>query len=313
MSITTFYHTSVLKDEAIVALNIRPAGVYVDGTFGGGGHSRAILEQLGNDGRLIAFDQDPDAWRNAPEDKRLTLVRENFRYLKRFLKLYNALDADGILVDLGVSSFQFDTAERGFSTRFDGELDMRMDTRQPLMAKDIVRDYDEQKLHELFEQYGEVRNAKTLAQTIVSGRKGKPVNTIAEFKTLIEPCIKGNPNRYLAQVFQALRIEVNDELGVLKMFLQQAADCLKPGGKLCVITFHSLEDRLVKRFLKTGGFTDEVETDVFGKSIQAAPFKAIKPVLPSDEEQKRNPRSRSARLRIGEKVALAKVVDINEN
>ena len=305
MSTTTFYHTSVLKDEAIVALNIRPAGVYVDGTFGGGGHSRGILEQLGKDGRLIAFDQDPDAWRNAPEDKRLTLVRENFRYLKRFLKLYNALDADGILVDLGVSSFQFDTAERGFSTRFDGELDMRMDTRQQLMAKDIIRNYDERKLHELFEQYGEVRNAKTLAQTIVAGRKGKPVNTIAEFKTLIESCIKGNPNRYLAQVFQALRIEVNDELGVLKLFLEQTADCLKPGGRLCVITFHSLEDRLVKRFLKTGGFTDEVVTDVFGKSIKTPPFKALKPVLPGSEEQKRNPRSRSARLRIGEKLAMA--------
>lgn len=304
MSTTTFYHTSVLKDEAIVALNIRPAGVYVDGTFGGGGHSRAILEQLGQDGRLIAFDQDPDAWQNAPDDHRLTLVRENFRYLKRFLKLYKALDADGILVDLGVSSFQFDTAERGFSTRFDGELDMRMDTRQQLMAKDIVRDYSEQQLHELFEQYGEVRNAKTLAQTIVAGRKGKAVNTILEFKTLIEPCIKGNPNRYLAQVFQALRIEVNDELGVLKLFLEQTADCLKPGGRLCVITFHSLEDRLVKRFLKTGGFTDDVETDVFGKSLKSIPFKALKPVLPGDEEQKRNPRSRSARLRIGEKLMI---------
>lgn len=304
MSTTTFYHTSVLKDEAIVALNIQPVGVYVDGTFGGGGHSRAILEQLGKDGRLIAFDQDPDAWQNAPEDKRLTLVRENFRYLRRFLKLYDAMNADGILVDLGVSSFQFDTAERGFSTRYNGELDMRMDTRQRLMAKDIVQQYDEQKLHELFEQYGEVRNAKTLAQTIVAGRKGKSVNTIAEFKALIEQCIKGNPNRYLAQVFQALRIEVNDELGVLKLFLQQAAECLKPGGRLCVITFHSLEDRLVKRFLKTGGFTDEVATDVFGKSVQESPFRALKPVLPGDEEQKRNPRSRSARLRIGEKVPL---------
>ncbi|HET8573451.1 MAG TPA: 16S rRNA (cytosine(1402)-N(4))-methyltransferase RsmH [Edaphocola sp.] len=305
MGITTFYHTSVLKDEAIVALNIRPDGIYVDGTFGGGGHSRAILERLNDKGRLIAFDQDADAWQNAPDDKRLIPVKESFRYLRRFLKLYDAMDVDGILVDLGVSSFQFDTAERGFSTRYDGELDMRMDTRQRLTAKDIIREYDEQKLHELFGRYGEVRNAKTLAQTIVAGRKGQTVNTIAEFKALIENCIKGNPNRYLAQVFQALRIAVNDELDVLKLFLQQAADCLKPGGRLCVITFHSLEDRIVKRFLKTGGFTDERATDVFGKYLQEPPFRALKPVLPGDEELKRNPRSRSARLRIGEKLGMA--------
>lgn len=301
MSTSTFYHESVLKAEVINALNIRADGTYVDATFGGGGHSRAILEQLDASGRLIVFDQDPDAWKNLPEDSRIILVKENFRYLKRFLRLHKALDADGILADLGVSSFQFDTAERGFSIRFDGMLDMRMDTRTEKMAKDIVTGYSEQELHQLFEQYGEVRNAKTLAQTIVSGRKGKSVQTINDFLALIESCVKGNPNRYLAQVFQALRIELNDELGVLKFFLQQSAESLKPGGRLCVITFHSLEDRFVKRFIKNGNFSDEVEKDLFGKPVSEIPLKALPSILPGKEEQKRNPRSRSARLRIGEK------------
>jgi 16S rRNA (cytosine1402-N4)-methyltransferase len=301
MSASTFYHESVLKEEVVDALDIRPSGTYVDATFGGGGHSKAILEKLDEKGRLIVFDQDPDAWKNLPEDNRIILVKENFRYLKRFLKLYKALDADGIMADLGVSSFQFDTAERGFSVRFDGMLDMRMDTRSERMAKDIVAMYTEQDLHRILEQYGEVRNAKTLAQTIVSGRKGKSIQTINDFLALIEPCVKGNPNRYLAQVFQALRIEVNDELGVLKLFLQQAADSLKSGGRLCVITFHSLEDRLVKRFIKNGNFSDEVATDVFGKPVGQIPLKALTSILPGKEEQQRNPRSRSARLRIGEK------------
>lgn len=301
MSGSTFYHLPVLKDEAIAALDIHREGIYVDATFGGGGHSRAILEQLSGAGRLIAFDQDVAAAGNAPEDERFTLINENFRYLKKFLKLHQSPSVDGVLADLGVSSFQFDTAERGFSTRFDGILDMRMDTRQQLMAKDIVQQYDEPALQLLFEKYGEVRNSKTLANTIFEGRKHKEVVTINDFKALITPCIKGNPNRYLAQVFQALRIKVNDELGSLQSFLEQSASCLKTSGRLCVITFHSLEDRLVKRFLKSGNFSGDVETDVFGKPITDTPFNALKSVLPGTEEIKNNARSRSARLRIAEK------------
>lgn len=298
MSTSTFYHESVLREEAVAGLAIHSDGTYVDATFGGGGHSRAILELLDASGRLIAFDQDPDAWQNLPEDNRIILVKENFRYLKRFLKLHKALDADGILADLGVSSFQFDTAQRGFSTRFDGILDMRMDTRGGKMAKDIVATYSERELHQLFEQYGEVRNAKTLSKTIVAARNGRTIQTIEDFRALIQPCIMGNPNRYLAQVFQALRIEVNDELGVLKQFLEQAADCLKPGGRLCVITFHSLEDRLVKRFLKNGNFLNEIAKDAFGRPLQMPPFEPLASVLPGKEELKRNSRARSARLRI---------------
>jgi len=271
----------------------------VDCTFGGGGHSRAILEQLGKGGRLIAFDHDKDAWGNAPEDKRFTLVKENFRYLKRFLKLHKAAKVDGILADLGVSSFQFDTADRGFSIRFEAPLDMRMDERSDFTAADVIRDYTEARLHKLLEQYGEVRNAKTLAKTIVAGRKHTNVRTIEEFKHLIADCIKGNPNRYLAQVFQALRIEVNDEMGVLADFLDQSVQCLKPGGRLCVITFHSLEDRMVKNFMKNGTLSD-LTTDAFGRRIFENPLIVKKDQVPGEEEIKRNPRSRSARLRIAE-------------
>jgi 16S rRNA (cytosine1402-N4)-methyltransferase len=301
MAASTFYHRPVLLQEAVDALKIKPSGVYVDGTFGGGGHSRAILEHLGPKGRLIVFDHDKDAWKNVPEDERVVLVKENFRYLKKFLRLHEAPAADGILVDLGVSSFQFDTAERGFSTRFDAPLDMRMDERKDFMASDIIRDYPEKRLQGIFEQYGEVRNAKTLAATIIKGRAHSEVRSIADFKALIGDCIKGNPNRYLAQVFQALRIETNDELGVLREFLLQTPACLKQGGRLCVITFHSLEDRLVKHFMKKGNFENKVETDAFGKAIFENPLKNIKDVLPSAEEIKENPRSRSARLRIAEK------------
>lgn len=273
--------------------------MYVDCTFGGGGHSRAILEKLGKNGRLIAFDHDKDAWKNAPDDKRFTLVKENFRYLKRFLKLHKVPKVDGILADLGVSSFQFDTAERGFSIRYEAPLDMRMDERLERTAADIIRDYSEEKLHKLFEKYGEVRNAKTLASTIVQGRKGRTVNTIDEFKHLIADCIKGNPNRYLAQVFQALRIELNEEMEVLTEFLQQSGQCLKPGGRLCIITFHSLEDRLVKTYIKNGTL-DEITTDAFGRRVFENPLIVKKDVIPSEEEIKVNSRSRSARLRIAE-------------
>ncbi|WP_118973462.1 16S rRNA (cytosine(1402)-N(4))-methyltransferase RsmH [Taibaiella koreensis] len=296
------YHTSVLLREAVDALNIQEAGIYVDGTFGGGGHSREILSRLGPKGRLIVFDHDKDAWQNLPDDGRILLVKENFRYLRRFLQLHGAPEVDGILVDLGVSSFQFDTAERGFSIRFDAPLDMRMDERSDFTAADLIRDYPEAKLHKILEQYGEVRNARTLAKTIVEGRKKMAVHTIDGFKDMIAGCIKGNPNRYLAQVFQALRIEVNDELGVLQNFLEQTPRCLKPGGRLAVITFHSLEDRMVKQFMKQGTLEPEADTDPFGRSRTERPFKVLKDVSPSEEELKANNRSRSARLRIAERV-----------
>jgi 16S rRNA (cytosine1402-N4)-methyltransferase len=298
----TFYHQSVLLHESIDALNIKEDGIYVDGTFGGGGHSREILKKLGKKGKLIAFDHDKDAWKNLPDDKRIILVKENFRYLRRFLQLHDVPKTDGILVDLGVSSFQFDTAERGFSIRFDAPLDMRMDNRTDFTAADLIREYPEEKLHKIFEQYGEVRNARTLAKTIIDGRKKTKVQTIQSFKELIGDCIKGNPNRYLAQVFQALRIEVNNELGVLQEFLEQTARCLKPGGRLAVITFHSLEDRMVKHFMKRGSFNEEQQTDPFGRSLFENPFRVLKDVVPSDEEIKANSRSRSARLRIAEKL-----------
>ncbi|HTO16156.1 MAG TPA: 16S rRNA (cytosine(1402)-N(4))-methyltransferase RsmH [Edaphocola sp.] len=292
-----YHHISILLQESITALNIKQDGVYVDATFGGGGHSRAILKQLGPKGRLISFDHDKDAWTNAIDDKRFTLVKENFQYLKRFLRLEGAPKVDGILADLGVSSFQFDTAERGFSTRFDAPLDMRMDDRNDFTAADIIKNYSEEQLKIVFEKYGEVRNAKTLAKTIVEQRKGGVIKTIEDFKNRIESCIKGKPNRYLAQVFQALRIEVNNELGVLADFLIQAKSCLKPNGRLAVITFHSLEDRLVKKIMKNGTL-EEIETDAFGRRVDENPFKALKDVLPTDQELKINSRSRSARLRV---------------
>ena len=294
-----FYHTTVLLHEAVDGLDIKKDGVYVDATFGGGGHSRAILEQLGPGGKLIAFDQDADAWKNKPDDDRLIPVTENFRYMRRFLRLHGFNEVDGILADLGVSSFQFDTAERGFSIRFDGPLDMRMDKRSELTAAVVLRTYSEQQLHQMFEQYGEVRNSKQLAKHIVTQRRGTGVQTIAALKAMLSPVIKGNPNRYLAQVFQALRIEVNDELGVLKELMQQAATSLKPGGRLSVISFHSLEDRIVKQFIKKGRWDEQGE---YEEKTQPPlhPVNA-KPIEPTEEEIKNNPRARSARLRVAEK------------
>lgn len=298
----TFYHKSVLLAESIEALAIKSEGVYVDGTFGGGGHSREVLQHLGPKGKLIVFDHDKDAWENVPDDNRVILVKENFRYLRRFLKLHRASKVDGILVDLGVSSFQFDTAERGFSTRFDAPLDMRMDSRLDFTAAQLLQEYSEQQLHQILEQYGEVRNARTLAKTIVTERKKTTLQSINSFKEMIASCIKGNPNRYLAQVFQALRIEVNNELGVLREFLEQTPECLKPGGRLCVITFHSLEDRMVKRFMKNGTLTDEMDTDPFGRNVRERPFKALKDLVADEDELRQNPRSRSARLRVAERI-----------
>lgn len=297
------YHLPVMLHEAVDGLAIKDDGVYVDCTFGGGGHSKEILKRLGGEGKLIAFDQDRDAWRNKPEDARLIDVPENFRYMRRFLKLHGYSQVDGILADLGVSSYQFDTAERGFSIRFDGPLDMRMDDRAEQTAEDVLNTYSEQELHKMFEQYGEVRNSRQLARHIVDNRDKAPLNTIGSLKALLAQVMKGNPNKYLAQVFQALRIEVNDEMGALKDLLEQSAKCLKPGGRLSVITFHSIEDRLVKQYMKRGTW-GEVEKDVFGRVVNEPELKPIsnKPVEPSEKEIKENPRARSARLRIAEKL-----------
>jgi len=296
----TFYHTTVLLKEAVDGLAIKADGVYVDATFGGGGHSRLILENLGPNGKLLAFDQDADAWRNKPDDDRLIPVTENFKYMRRFLRLHGQAEVDGILADLGVSSFQFDTADRGFSIRFDGPLDMRMDKRGDVTAADILRTYSEQQLHTMFEQYGEVRNSKNLAKHIVTQRKSVNVKTIGSLKAMLGHVVMGNPNKYLAQVFQALRIEVNDELGALKELLQQATMSLKPGGRLSIITFHSLEDRIVKQYIKRGKW----EEDKFGEPETQSLLRAInaKPIEPTEAEIKNNPRARSARLRIAERV-----------
>ena len=297
MSNPDFYHTTVLLNETVDGLDIKENGTYVDATFGGGGHSRLILSKLGPEGRLIAFDQDEDAWRNKPDDDRLIPVTENFKYLRRFLRLHGINEVDGILADLGVSSFQFDTAERGFSLRFDGPLDMRMDKRSELTAAEILRAYTEPQLHKLFEQYGEVRNSKQLAKHIVDNRKAMKITTIAALKAMLSPVMRGgNPNKYLAQVFQALRIEVNDELGVLKDFLQQSAQSLKPGGRLSVISFHSLEDRIVKQYIKRGVWDDNEESKQVLRPINN------KPIEPTEQELKANNRARSARLRIAERL-----------
>ncbi|WP_346319097.1 16S rRNA (cytosine(1402)-N(4))-methyltransferase RsmH [Chitinophaga sp. YIM B06452] len=297
------YHLPVLLREVVANMDIRADGTYVDATFGGGGHSRAILEKLGPQGRLIVFDQDEDAYRNRIVDERVTFVRENFRHLHRFLKLHKALEADGLLADLGVSSHQFDTGARGFSTRFDGNLDMRMDTRNSLTAADVLQTYSEQHLHQVFQDYGEVTNSRTLAKTIVQLRKAHPLRTIGEFKSLIQPIVKGNPAKYLAQVFQALRIAVNDELGALKDLLTQSSQVLKPGGKLAIITFHSLEDRLVKNYMKAGAF-EAADENPYSFETPPKLFKLItkKPVTAGEAELRANPRSRSAKLRVAEKI-----------
>ena len=303
------YHIPVLLGETISALQIQEAGIYVDCTFGGGGHSKAILQQLGPTGKLIAFDQDDDARQNLAAltdgkkvDERILFIPQNFRHLQRFLRLNGITAIDGIMADLGVSSHQFDEAERGFSIRQNAAMDMRMDQRQTLTAFDLVNTYTEQRLHKLFEQYGEVTNAKTLARKIVEVRAATSLQTIDGFKNAIRETVKGNPNKYFAQVFQALRIEVNDELGALKELLQQVPSLLKPGGRAAIITFHSLEDRLVKNFFRRGSF-DEPEENPFINTETKNELRIItkKPVTATAEEMKRNPRSRSAKLRVAEK------------
>lgn len=297
------YHIPVLLNEVIENLNIKPDGIYVDCTFGGGGHSKAILQHLNEKGRLVAFDQDEDAKQNIPDDDRVIFIANNFRYLQRFLRLNGIDEVDGILADLGVSSHQFDEAERGFSIRFDASLDMRMDQRQTKTAVDVLNTYSEQQLHKLFEQYGEVTNSKTLAKTIVEARKISPLKTIAHLKNALTSIVKGNPNKYLAQVFQALRIEVNDELGALKEMLEQTPFVLKKGGRVAVITFHSIEDRIVKTFFKENTF-EAPDENPFATTERKKVLKPVnkKPIVATNEEIKKNPRSRSAKLRVAEKI-----------
>ncbi|MCO6481076.1 MAG: 16S rRNA (cytosine(1402)-N(4))-methyltransferase RsmH [Phaeodactylibacter sp.] len=296
------YHQPVLGRESMDALAIRPEGTYVDATFGGGGHSRLILERLGEKGRLLGFDQDEDALANVPEDERFTFVHHNFRFMKRFLRLHRIAEVDGILADLGVSSHQLDVAERGFSYRYDAALDMRMNRQQEKTAATVVNTYGPDALQDIFSRYGEVRNARTLAQRILQEREHRPIETVGAFLAAVEPVARGRRARYLSQVFQALRIEVNDEMGALQEFLEQTLELLKPAGRLAVITYHSVEDRMVKNFLKTGNFEGKPEKDFYG-NIQR-PFHAItkKVVAPSEEEVRQNPRARSAKLRVGEKV-----------
>lgn len=296
------YHVPVLLQEVLELLQVQPGGIYVDCTYGGGGHSRAILEKAGPSARLIAFDQDADARQNLPVDERIIFVPSNFRHLQRFLKLHGIDKVDGILADLGVSSHQFDEASRGFSTRFDAALDMRMDQRQEKTAADILHDLSEQALHKMFEQYGEVTNAKTLARTIVEARKTTTLKTIDQLKNVLRPVVKGNPNKYLAQVFQALRIEVNDEMGALKDLLEQSPAVLKEGGRIAVITFHSIEDRLVKQFFRDNSF-EAPEENPFSNIQRSKTLQPVnkKPVTASGEEIRKNPRSRSAKLRVAQK------------
>lgn len=296
------YHVPVMLHESLEGLAIRPSGVYVDVTFGGGGHSREILNRLDDDGKLYGFDQDADAEKNIPADPRFVFVRSNFRYLYNFMRYHGVVgEVDGLLADLGVSSHHFDDKDRGFSFRFDGALDMRMNTRAGQTAADIVNTYTEEQLADLFYLYGELKVARKLASVLVRSRETKKIETIADFLDVIKPFTgKDKEKKFLAQVFQALRIEVNDEMRALREMLQQTLQVLKPGGRLVVITYHSLEDRLVKNFLKTGNFEGKAEQDFFGNV--KSPFRLVnnKVIVPSDEEVERNPRSRSAKLRIAE-------------
>lgn len=299
------YHVPVMLDECINGLEIKEGGIYVDVTFGGGGHSREILKHLGAEGRLFGFDQDADAKLNAEqiEQRSFTFIEANFRYLKRYLKLHGIRQVDGILADLGISSHQIDEPERGFSTRSEADLDMRMDQNAQLTAKKVVNEYDEAALHKLLGIYGEVKNAKTLAAAIVSERFSRPFETTAELIELLKSLApRGREFKYYAQVFQAIRMEVNDEMGALEDFLNQAVEVLKPGGRLVVESYHSLEDRMVKNFINKGKIFGEVEKDFFGNQLK--PLKAInrKPVTASEEELKVNNRARSAKLRVAEKI-----------
>lgn len=296
------YHIPVLLDESINGMNLKPGGTYVDVTFGGGGHSKEILRRMDKDSRLFSFDQDEDAERNIVNDSRFTFVRSNFRYLHNFLRYYDIEGVDAILADLGVSSHHFDDSERGFSFRFEGSLDMRMNKRAGKTAADIVNTYDEEQLANLFYLYGELKNSRKLASVLVKARMQNPIQTIGEFLEIVKPLFgREREKKELAKVFQALRIEVNQEMEALKEMLYAATEALNPGGRLVVITYHSLEDRIVKNLMKTGNIEGKAEQDFFG-NVQT-PFKLVnnKVIVPTDEEQTRNPRSRSAKLRIAEK------------
>lgn len=302
MNNTDVYHIPVLLNESIEGMNLKANGIYADMTFGGGGHSKEILRRIGEDCHLYSFDQDEDAEKNIVNDKRFTFVRSNFRYLRNFMRYYGVEQLDGILADLGVSSHHFDDSERGFSFRFDGKLDMRMNKRAGMTAADIVNTYDEEKLADVFYIYGELKNSRKLAATIAKARQQKQITTIGEFLDIIKPLFgREREKKELAKVFQALRIEVNHEMEALKEMLYEATDLLKPGGRLVVITYHSLEDRMVKNLIKAGNIEGKVEQDFYG-NVQS-PFRAVnnKVIVPTDEEVNQNPRSRSAKLRIAEK------------
>ncbi|MDY2587283.1 16S rRNA (cytosine(1402)-N(4))-methyltransferase RsmH [Winogradskyella aquimaris] len=296
------YHNAVLLKETVDGLNIKPDGVYVDVTFGGGGHSREILSRLGAEGKLYAFDQDKDALANTIDDDRFVLINENFRYIKRFLRFYGVKEVDGVLADFGVSSHQFDVAERGFSTRFEAKLDMRMNQDNKLSAYEIINDYEEEQLRDVLSKYGELRQAPAMARVIVSERKSAPIETSEQLKTVLKKFLNHRKeNKVLAQIYQAIRIEVNQEIEVLKELLLQMPEILKKGGRLSFISYHSLEDRLVKRFIRNGMFEGEPERDVFGNF--EVPLKKVGGlIVPKESEIKMNNRARSAKLRIAEKI-----------
>ena len=296
------YHIPVLLNESVNALNIKPDGIYVDVTFGGGGHSRRILECLGENGRLYAFDQDEDAAKNVIDDRRFTFIQQNFRYMKNFLQLYCGGKVDGILADLGVSSYQFDTPEKVFSIRYTGRLDMRMNKNAAVDAANIVNTYDVTTLASVLSRYGELRNAMAIADAVAMAREVKPIETTDELKEAVSRFLpRGSENKVLAQIFQALRIEVNEEMKVLELFLGQCADVLNPGGRLVVLSYHSLEDRLVKNFMKTGNADGNLEKDFFGNQLTPYKLLSSKPIVPSDDEIQINNRARSAKLRVAER------------
>lgn len=300
---TNAYHIPVMLTECLEALAIKPNGVYVDVTFGGGGHSRAILSKLGPQGKLFAFDQDPDALQNAIDDPRFTLIHQNFQFLKNNLRLHGVREVDGILADLGISSHQIDDASRGFSIRFDAELDMRMDQSRSLDAATVLNTYKEEDLHRIFGMYGELRNAKTLAKTIVAARNNAPITSVQQLKDVVSGLVpRLKSNKYYAQLFQAIRIEVNKELDALMEMLLQSAEVLKPGGRLVVMSYHSLEDRMVKQFIATGKFSGAVEKDFYGNEIKPLTNVTRKPIEASEEEVAQNSRARSAKLRVAEKI-----------
>lgn len=293
------YHVPVMLDQCLSGLDINPEGTYVDVTFGGGGHSRAILSQLNNEGRLLGFDQDLDAMARAPQDSRFTFVRSNFRYLHNFLRYYDALPVDGILADLGVSSHHLDEASRGFSFRFEAPLDMRMNQRATLTAAQVVNDYSEERLQTLFSLYGELPNSRRLAQAIVKARAAEPLRTMQQLLAVATPLMpRQREKKELAKMMQALRMEVNHETEALQEMLEAAVEALKPGGRLVVMTYHSIEDRMVKNFMKSGNMEGKVETDLYGRSHAPLRMSPSKPITPDEREVEQNPRSRSAKLRI---------------